>query len=1542
MSDFNSIVIGNESLVIQCGDMLLQGGHKISALVTRNPDVRAWGEKQGLSVHRPGSDLADRLGDTPCDWLFSIANLDIIPQALLDRAAKGAINFHDGPLPRYAGLNAPAWALINGEAQHGITWHLIEGGIDEGDIIEQRSFDIAPHDTALTMNTKCYVAAIESFGAVISAVADGLPGRRAQDLSQRSYFAKDARPAAAARLDFNTSAKDLVALVRGLDHGDYWNPLSCPKIEANGQIWLIGAASVAEDSPDAAPGTVLASDGDTLTVATGAGAIALTNIRPCTGDADLPQAGDVLSSPSAAEATALDAVLAKTLRAEPYWRKRLETLTPAQAPLMQATDAKGVETRKLNLPAALGADDQAAVLATLVLRLGDDSTIDLAWQDAGTTHNAPKPYVRDWVPLRFETKDSFDAASTALADEIATARSKGGFACDLPARIPGLDAAQMPQVGVTSGREIISGTVLTLATGDAPALIADAAQMPAALLDLIAARLETLGTALAMPDARGQALSALPILPDAERQHILQGLNDTKTAYPADACIHQLFEAQVARTPDAEALVFEGEVLSYAALDARANQVAHVLRDMGVGPGKTVGLHLRRSTELLVGALAIFKAGGAYVPLDPGFPSDRIAYYIEDSAAPVIITQSDLAAGLPAHSAKVLVLESDPRIAAAATDTPDSGVSASDLAYLIYTSGSTGKPKGVMVEHRNVSNFFTGMDAHISHDPAGVWLAVTSLSFDISVLELFWTLARGFKLVLSSDEDRGLISNGGLQVSDTPMDFSLYYWGNDDAVGTEKYKLLLEGAKFADDHGFCAVWTPERHFHAFGGPYPNPSVTGAAVAAVTKNLSVRAGSIVAPLHHPARIAEEWAVIDNLTGGRVGLAMASGWQPDDFVLRPENTPPHNKTALIETIKTVRRLWAGEAVEFPRQDGAMHAVVTQPRPISDKMPMWVTSAGNPATWVEAGELGANVLTHLLGQSVDEVAEKIKIYHKALRSAGHDPADHTVTLMLHTYIADSRDAARDVAREPMKSYLRSAAGLIKQYAWAFPAFKRPEGAKNAFDLDLGSLEPDELEGILDFAFERYFNDSGMFGTVSDCVERVEALKKIGVGEVACLIEYGIATDTVLEGLRPLAEVLRQSNQATELDADDFSIAAQIIRHKVTHMQCTPSMAQMITMNDEARSALARVPHVLVGGEALSGALAQELHQITGKPVQNMYGPTETTIWSTTERTTGGEGVINIGKPIANTQVYVLDEDRQPVPIGTAAELYIGGDGVTRGYWQRPDLTDERFVADPFIEPDMAAPGGARMYRTGDLVRWRSDGRLDFLGRIDHQVKLRGYRIELGEIEAAIDGFAGVRQSVVMPREDTPGLTQLVAYVTTTAPVAEAALRKHIGAGLPDYMVPARVVTLDSFPLTPNKKIDRKALPAPMAVQAAPPATASAPAPDGSSAQRIADIWSQILGVANIGARDNFFDLGGHSLLAVQAHREIRTTLSVPKLSITDIFRFPTLQALAAQVDAKSGVSEPASKPDDAPAVAERAAARSDAMSRRKEMRAKRHARS
>ena len=1550
MTPFSCVVIGNESLLIGCAETVLAQGHQITAVVSTDADIRSWARDTGLTLLDGPDEIATEL-TAPFDWLLSIANLRLIPDAVLARASKGAVNFHDGPLPRYAGLNTPNWALISGETQHGITWHMMEGGVDEGDILAQRLFGIAEDETGFSLNSKCYAAAMDSFGEVLEQLTSGDLRRQPQDLSQRSYFGKDKRPEAGAILDFTQPAQSLCNLVRALDFGTYWNPLCCAKLRLADRVLRVGKARPAMDAncaeQQAKPGQVLSVTGTAVTIATPDGAVVLDDIASLTGQQldlhSLIPAGDHLPHLTEVQGRHITETLARTTKAEPHWRKALTSMQPIAVPLAHPTGATGYSRHLLRLPADLPEDQiLAACSAWALLCTGEDSgDLALAVPDAMACPDAMvcDGLTSDWVPLQAARDLTVQALVARVGTTLQKARQSGGFALDLVARAPELTELGQPGVALTVDRDAaLPGCVATVSLHNGVlALHVDDAQLTAQTAELLAARLErVLGLIASHPDTK---LGDLHILPEAERKQLLDDWNQTAADLPAETTIQAAFEAQVARTPEATALVFEGDSYSYAALNARANLLAVQLQDRGVAPGSPVGVYVKRSADLLVATLAVLKAGGAYVPLDPAYPADRIAHYLTDSATSIVITQEALRADLPASQAQVVTLDDLPR-ADAAPQNVTSAATGADLAYLIYTSGSTGTPKGVMVRQDNVANFFAAMDARIPHKAGDTWLAVTSLSFDISVLELFWTLSRGFKLVLSSDESRLELSKGTAAVLDRRMDFNLFYWGNDDGPGPRKYHLLLEGAKFADANGFNAVWTPERHFHAFGGPYPNPSVTGAAVAAVTQNLSVRAGSCVAPLHHPARIAEEWSVIDNLTNGRAGIGMAAGWQPDDFVLRPENTPPANKPALYDYIDTLRRLWRGEEVAFPRQDGSLHAVVTQPRPVSQELPVWVTTAGNPDTWREAGEIGANVLTHLLGQSIEEVGGKIRIYHDALRAAGHDPADFKVTLMLHSYLANSREESRRIAREPMKDYLRSAAGLIKQYAWAFPAFKRPKGVNNAFDMQLDALNPDELEAILDFAFERYFEDSGLFGTIEDALARTEQLKRIGVDEIACLIDYGIAPEVVLEGLKPLAEVLRRANTVQQLAEDDFSLSAQMKRHGVTHMQCTPSMARMLVQDDAARMAMGRLQHLLVGGEALPGDLVGALREATPAKLHNMYGPTETTIWSTSASLSHTpQGVASIGTPVANTSVYVLDAAQHPVPMGAAGELYIGGAGVTAGYWNRPALTAERFVANP-----LNAGNGSTdtLYRTGDLVRWGSDGQLVFLGRTDHQVKIRGQRIELGEIEAALAAQPDVSGAVVVERhlgEDA----QLVGYITQHSgqQIDTTALKERLSRHLAAVMVPAHIVTLDAFPLTPNKKIDRKALPDP--IPAAPLSGASgAPAaavPLSAGVQgEIAGIWSRILGVQSISAQDNFFALGGHSLLAVQAHRDIRAALGIATLSITDIFRFPTLAGLASHIDTLAGGP---TKPDDPLPDEVTQAAKSDTMSKRRAMRANRKAR-
>ena len=375
----------------------------------------------------------------------------------------------------------------------------------------------------------------------------------------------------------------------------------------------------------------------------------------------------------------------------------------------------------------------------------------------------------------------------------------------------------------------------------------------------------------------------LPMLTDDELD-LIDRSNATHRSV-APGTIPTAFAQAVALHPHRAALTGAGHTQSYSELDAATDAVAAMLVANDVQRGELVGLSIDRSLELVVGMLGILKAGAAYLPLDPAYPDQRLEFCMRDSGLRSVLTQRRYAARFQEAGVTALVVEE----MAGSVSAPHqrAPVCGDDLAYSIYTSGSTGEPKGVEVTHANVLNFFAGMDAVIETVPGADkrWLTVTSASFDISVLELLWTLTRGFEVVVHGARDLS-------QDSQRAVSFSLFHFASGmDASDPQPYRLIIEAAKFADAHGFEAIWSPERHFHEFGAPYPNPSVINAALATITSKVQLRAGSVVLPLHDPLRVAEEWSLVDQLSNGRVGISFASGWQPNDFVLAPAARTAH---------------------------------------------------------------------------------------------------------------------------------------------------------------------------------------------------------------------------------------------------------------------------------------------------------------------------------------------------------------------------------------------------------------------------------------------------------------------------------------------------------------------------------------------------------------------------------------------------------------------------------------------------------------------------
>ncbi len=364
-----------------------------------------------------------------------------------------------------------------------------------------------------------------------------------------------------------------------------------------------------------------------------------------------------------------------------------------------------------------------------------------------------------------------------------------------------------------------------------------------------------------------------------------------------------------------------------------------------------------------------------------------------------------------------------------------------------------------------------------------------------------------------------------------------------------------------------------------------------------------------------------------------------------------------------------------------------------------------------------------------------------------------------------------------------------------------------------------------------------------------------------------------------------------ATSSELFDAAKMKALIRDsRATVMQATPSFWQFLVESGWAGDEQLKI---LCGGEALSRSLANQLLE-RGSQVWNLYGPTETTIWSTLAKITPGTGPVPIGRPIANTQTYILNADLKPVPVGVPGELYIGGDGVARGYLNRPELTTERFIANPFLK------NGSRLYKTGDIARYHASGEIECLGRNDFQVKLRGHRIDLGEIESVLRHHPDVREAVATLKDDESGQKQIVAYVSAKAGSSPdpSSLRQVLNAKLPDYMTPGTFMVLEKFPLTPNGKIDRKGLPTPTRQE--PTIRQTYVAPRTATEETLAKIWQELLHVPRVGIGDNFFEIGGHSLLAMQFMARVRSEFNT-ELSLRNVFEHPTIARLAGVLEEK-----------------------------------------
>jgi amino acid adenylation domain-containing protein/non-ribosomal peptide synthase protein (TIGR01720 family) len=787
-------MIGEGALLMECAEILLDRGHGIVAIVSSESKVADWARKRNIECVLPTGDIFAVAKAQPFDYLFSIVNYSVLPDELLAMAREGAINYHDAPLPRYAGLHATSWALLAREPSHAVTWHRMSEEVDGGDIYEQKIVEISAQETAFTLNSKCYAAAIEAFRELAEELGENRAKAIPQDFTKRTYFGKYDRPESACVLDWNKSASDLEALVRALDFGVYPNPLGSATLICGGEAFVVSKANAVKLAEGNPVGTITEIGSERIVVATSSGALEVRQLLQTNGTAisvrdftdrfKLKQ-GDRLPTFTAEKLSSLNSLNARACRHEVFWAKRLTDLQPCIVPLARRAKSSSRDHEYRSIPISLSDEtlkslqrnrQQFSTLLTTAFgaflsRINSQSLFDLAVEVEDLEADSESDLFSRLVPMRVDVDFARDStfALSAMESELALVRKHFTYRRDLIARSPQLrSSASAPQsyalpavvlfAQFTPVTNLSPGTELALSasteTGnvewiyDATVLDPETVERAAKWFTIF------LESFLAKP---AKSLGTLPILSDAEWNEVVPEPKSTvsihsQSAIPTDgsATLHQLLEMQAAIRPDSVALICDGESLTYRQVNAQANRLARKLVKQGVKPDVLVGICLERSNAMVIAILAILKAGAAYLPIDLAYPADRLAFMLEDAEAPILLTDTALLKRIPTTRATVMcideLLSSSDGIDEENNLPPMAGPD--NLAYVIYTSGTTGKPKGSLITHRNVVRLFSSTEHWYGFNDTDVWTLFHSSAFDFSVWEIWGALLYGGRLVV--------------------------------------------------------------------------------------------------------------------------------------------------------------------------------------------------------------------------------------------------------------------------------------------------------------------------------------------------------------------------------------------------------------------------------------------------------------------------------------------------------------------------------------------------------------------------------------------------------------------------------------------------------------------------------------------------------------------------------------------------------------------------------------------------------------------------
>lgn len=955
-----------------------------------------------------------------------------------------------------------------------------------------------------------------------------------------------------------------------------------------------------------------------------------------------------------------------------------------------------------------------------------------------------------------------------------------------------------------------------------------------------------LETALRNPDV---PLKELPLFAEQNRHRV----PEKDAARSLFRPVHTGVEEQAERHPDLLAVQYKERTLTYRELNEQANRLARHLGDKhGVKATARIGVKMRNDERALIALLGVLKSGAVCVPLPPnsGY-SEELASSLQlliadtnDHEWPmnnVLYWKEELEEIPFRQSENLTAIQDEPW----------------EAAYVLHDDESSKATGGSIITHAQIGRYFEELNSHATVQEGEAYLSVSPYYTEAAIMEWLWPLTRGMKVVIASEDRReGRLNSYLKPFGRTEMDFGLFFFSSSGHGNKkDKYELIKETTKMADQEGFHAVWLPERHFHEFGGLFPNPSVLSAGLAMITEQIQLRSGSVVSPLHDPIRIAEEWSVVDNLSGGRVGLSFASGWHADDFVFRPE-TYEDRKNIMFQQIDELKRLWSGESVIRSNGLGKDVKVSIYPKPVQEELSIWVTAAGSEQTFIEAGKIGANLLTNLLGgQDIELLKKNIKAYRRTLAEQ-HFPAETgKVCVMLHTYMGNDEEAVKRKVREPFCNYLKSSIGLFKNLA-------------DTLDLNMDSMTDEDMDRLLDLAFEKYWGTAALFGTPEGCEGLVRRLYEAGVNEIGCLIDFGLDDESVMEGLTYLAPFQKQFKQQ-EREQNSETAGEQPIAMMHASSVTFGSMLQ----DEHSAEFLRSLRTIFLSGDSrtiLTRTQAELARERTDASLRYLYPPA----------TSMFDGIVyelDTRHPLrlpAASQAVVLNGEQQTVPVGGMGDVYVGG-------------------ADA-------------LHKAGDRGFLRPDGSIQRLGSREDRIEAAGYRLFLTEWREALAQHPDLANVFVRRVEDEHGRARLEVYALSHKQLDPFKLKEAAEAYCAEAKCQAAVVMLKEAPVTASGQLDWAKLPKPS--QAGPQS-----GEDDKIERTLRQLWIDVLGVEHIGLEDNFFDLGGHSLTATILLTRIQQALEV-QVPIREAFNTPTIKALADYIrrQEKKGIwcIEPAEK--------------------------------